>query len=142
MVEECGADLRFAAFFFGERLKGLERAGTTVEELAREDWCALFRLFAERPVLREAWAALVNQVALVPPTTVPRALTELGLDRELASWHDELAAGLEKARATVYDGDPGRLARHAAGVAMRRLRGRVPAQAVLEALKATLEAER
>ncbi|MCG6923955.1 MAG: Glu-tRNA(Gln) amidotransferase subunit GatE [Acidobacteria bacterium] len=142
VVEECGADLRFAAFFFGERVKGLERAGTTVEELAREDWCALFRLFAERPVLREAWAALVNQVALVPPTTVPRALTELGLDRELASWHDELAAGLEKARATVYDGDPGRLARHAAGVAMRRLRGRVPAQAVLEALKATLEAER
>jgi glutamyl-tRNA(Gln) amidotransferase subunit E len=142
VVEECGADLRFAAFFFGERAKGLGRAGATVEELSREDWCALFRSFAERPALRDAWAALVTQVALVPPTTVPRALTELGLDREHPSWRGELAAGLEEARATVHDDDPGRLARHAAGVVMRRLRGHVPARTVLTALKETLEAER
>ena len=38
VVSECGADLRFAAFLFGEHLKGLRRAGTTVEELSREDW--------------------------------------------------------------------------------------------------------
>ena len=61
---------------------------------------------------------------------------------ELPSWREELAAGLEEARGTVYDDDPGRLARHAAGVAMRRLRGRVPAQTVLEALRERLEAER
>jgi glutamyl-tRNA(Gln) amidotransferase subunit E len=142
VVRECGADLRFAAFLFGERVKGLRRAGTTVDELSLEDWCALFRVFAERPALRDAWAPLVVQVALVPPTTVSRALTELGLDRELPSWRDELATGLEEARATVYDDDPGRLARHAAGVVMRRLRGRVPAPTALEALKARLEPRR
>ena len=75
VVSECGADLRWAAFFFGERLKGLRRAGTTVDELSAEDWCALFRAFAERPALRDAWAALVVQVALVPPTTVPPTTT-------------------------------------------------------------------
>ncbi len=83
------------------------------------------------------------QVALVPPDDGPAwPSTELGLDRELPSWREELAAGLEEARGTVYDDDPGRLARHAAGVVMRRLRGRVPAPTVLEALKERLEAER
>ena len=142
VVSDCGADLRFAAFFFGERLKGLRRAGATVDELSEERWCALFRAFAERPPLKEAWAALVVQLARIPVTTVPQALTELGLDHDHPSWRDELAAGLEEARATVHDADPGRLARHAAGAVMRRLRGRVPAGTVLETLQETLEAER
>jgi glutamyl-tRNA(Gln) amidotransferase subunit E len=142
VVSACGADLRFAAFFFGERVKGLRRAGTTVDELSQEDWCTLFRAFAERPALQDAWAALVVQVARIPVTTVPQALTELGLDGVSPSWRDELAAGLEEARVTVYDGDPGRLARHAAGVVMRRLRGRVTAREVLETLKEKLEADR
>jgi hypothetical protein len=140
VVDECDADLRHAAFFFGERVKGLDRAGATLHELSLEDWCALFRAFAERPALRDAWAAIVVQVALVPPTTVPRALTELGLDRERPRWRNEVTAALKEARATVYDDDPGRLARHAAGVAMRRLLGHVPAQDVLEALRERLEA--
>jgi glutamyl-tRNA(Gln) amidotransferase subunit E len=142
VVSECRGDLRFAAFFFGERVKGLRRAGTTVDELSREDWCALFRAFAERPSLKDAWAALVIQVARVPVTTVPQALAELGLDGEPPSWRDELAAGLEEARSTAYDGDPGRFARHAAGVVMHRLRGRVPARTVLETLHEKLEAAR
>jgi Glu-tRNA(Gln) amidotransferase subunit E-like FAD-binding protein len=142
VVGDCDAELRHAAFFFGERVKGLGRAGTTVDELSREDWCALFRAFAQRPALEDAWANLVVQVALVPPTTVPRALSELGYDRELPAWREELTAGLEEARRTVYDDDPGRLSRHAAGVVMRRLRGHVAAPAVLEALKEKLKAMR
>jgi glutamyl-tRNA(Gln) amidotransferase subunit E len=142
VVSACGADLRFAAFFFGERLKGLRRAGATVDELSEERWGALFRAFAERPSLREAWAALVVELARVPVTTVAQALAALGLDRELPGWRDEMAAGMAEARATVHDDDPGRLARHAAGVVMRRLRGRVPARTVLETLQLTLEAER
>ncbi len=142
VVSDCGADLRFAAFFFGERVKGLERAGATVEELSKERWCALFRAFAERPALRDAWAALVVQVARIPVTTVPEAVAELGLAEESPSWRDELAAGLAAARATVYDDDPGRLARHAAGVVLGRLRGRVPVRTVLDALKAKLEVDR
>jgi glutamyl-tRNA(Gln) amidotransferase subunit E len=142
VVGNCGADLRFAAFFFGERVKGLARAGATVEELSEERWCALFRAFAERPALRDAWADLVIQVARIPVTTVPEAMAELGLDREPPSWHDELDASLDSARATVYDDDPGRLARHAAGVVMARLRGRVPAPTVLQALQEKLEIDR
>ena len=71
-----------------------------------------------------------------------QALTELGLDDEPSSWRDELAAGLKEAQATVYDGSPDRLTRHATGVVMRRLRGRVPVRKVLETLKEKLEAKR
>jgi glutamyl-tRNA(Gln) amidotransferase subunit E len=141
VVDRCGADLRFAAFLFGERVKGLARAGATVEELSEERWCALFRAFVERPALRDAWADLVARVARTPATTVPEAVAELGLDGEPPAWRDELDASLDSARASVYDDDPGRLARHAAGVAMARLRGRVPARTVLQALKENLEAD-
>jgi len=142
VVSTCGTDLRFAAFLFGERVKGLQRAGATVDELSQERWSALFRAFTERPALRDAWAALVVELARVPVNTVPQALGALGLDREPASWRAEVTKGLKDARATVYDDDPGRLARHAAGMVMRRLRGRVPAATVMEALQQALEGRR
>jgi glutamyl-tRNA(Gln) amidotransferase subunit E len=140
VVAHCGADLRYAAFFFGERVKGLARAGATVEELSEERWCALFQAFAERPALRDVWADLVIQVARIPVTTVHEATAELGLDGEPPAWRGQLDASLDSARATVYDDDPGRLARHAAGLVMSRLRGRVPARTVLQALMEKLEA--
>jgi Glu-tRNA(Gln) amidotransferase subunit E-like FAD-binding protein len=142
VVSECGADLRFAAFFFGERLKGLRRSGVPVEDIPEERWCELFRAFGQHPARREAWAALVTRLAEEPRETTAEALGALGLDGEPAGWRDRLPGWLDEAASEVYDEDPGRLVRHATGRVMTELRGRVPAGAVVEAVRNTLEAGR
>jgi glutamyl-tRNA(Gln) amidotransferase subunit E len=142
VVRECGADLHFAGFFFGERLKGLRRAGVAVDDIGEERWCELFRAFAERPARREAWAALVARLASRPGETATRALGALGLDGEPPPWRDRLSRWLDEAAAQVYDDDPGRLIRHATGRVMRELRGRVPARTVVEAVRTQLEVDR
>jgi len=142
VVNECGADLRFAAFLFGERLKGLRRSGVAVDGIGDERWCELFRAFAEHPARREAWSTLVAHLAETPEETAAEALSALGLDGEPAGWRDRLPGWLEEATARVYDDDPGRLVRHATGRVMNELRGRVPARAVVEAVRTTLEAGR
>jgi len=142
VVSECGAEVRFAAFFFGERLKGLRRAGVAVDDIVDERWCDLFRVFAQRPARREAWAALVRRLAEAPAETVDEACRALGLDREPREWQESLAPRLEEAEAELFDDDPGRLARHAMGRVMSELRGRVPARVVAEAVRAGLEVHR
>jgi glutamyl-tRNA(Gln) amidotransferase subunit E len=142
VVSECGADLRFATFFFGERLKGLRRAGVAVDAIGEERWCELFRAFAERPARREAWAAVVARLARHPGETAAQALGALGLDGEPPPWRDRLPRWLDEAAAQTYDDEPGRLLRHATGRVMTELRGRVPARNVVEAVRARLEADR
>ncbi|MCG6921060.1 MAG: Glu-tRNA(Gln) amidotransferase subunit GatE [Acidobacteria bacterium] len=142
VVRDCGADLRFAAFFFGERLKGLRRSGVAVHEIPEERWCELFRAFLERPARHEAWAALVTRLADEPWETTAEALRALGLDGAPAGWRDRLTRWLDDAAAEVYDDDPGRLVRHATGRVMSELRGRVPARSVVEAVRTALEAGR
>jgi glutamyl-tRNA(Gln) amidotransferase subunit E len=142
VVTHGGAELRHAAFFFGERLKGLRRRGIPVEGVPPPRWCALFRAFAERPERREAWKALVTRLADVPGESVAEALAHLGLDGEPAGWRERLPRWVAQAEGEAYDRDPGRVLRHAAGKAMASLRGRVPAAVVLPAVKAALEPAR
>ncbi|HEX9187166.1 MAG TPA: Glu-tRNA(Gln) amidotransferase subunit GatE, partial [Vicinamibacteria bacterium] len=66
VVAEAGADLRRAAFFFGERLKGLRRRGVAVDAVGEDAWVELFHALAARPARREAWAALVRRMAARP----------------------------------------------------------------------------
>jgi Glu-tRNA(Gln) amidotransferase subunit E-like FAD-binding protein len=141
-VSECGADLRFAAFFFGERLKGLRRAGVPVDAIADERWCELFRAFVQRPARREAWAVLVRRLAEAPTETVEDACGRLGLDEDPGQWQRGLAPRLEAAEAELFDEDPERLVRYAMGRVMVGLRGRVPARTVAEAVRTGLEAHR
>jgi Glu-tRNA(Gln) amidotransferase subunit E-like FAD-binding protein len=113
-----------------------------VDQIGGERWCELFRAFAEHPARREAWSTLVAHLAETPEETAAEALSALGLDGEPAGWRDRLPGWLEEATARVYDDDPGRLVRHATGRVMNELRGRVPARAVVEAVRTTLEAGR
>ena len=53
-VNSCGAELRTACFFFGERWKGLRRAGVPVESIPEDRWCELFQATHSLPQLREA----------------------------------------------------------------------------------------
>jgi glutamyl-tRNA(Gln) amidotransferase subunit E len=142
VAAECGADVRFAAFFFGERLVGLRRAGVAVDAIPHERWGELFRTFVVRPVLKEAWAAIVTRLASAPGEAVPQALNALGLDGTPGAWREALTPWLEAAEREAYDGKPGRLLRHATGRVMDALRGRVPARDVVEAVQVAVEASR
>jgi Glu-tRNA(Gln) amidotransferase subunit E-like FAD-binding protein len=138
VVAGAGAELRFAAFFFGERLKGLRRHGVDVDKVPEAAWVELFRAFASRPVRREAWALLVRRLAAVPGEGVGSALAWAALDGEAPGWRTELGRWVEAAEREAFDDDPGRVLRHATGCAMRALRGRVPAAEVVETLRASL----
>jgi glutamyl-tRNA(Gln) amidotransferase subunit E len=142
VVAEAGADLRFAAFFFGERLTGLRRAGVAIERVAPERWLELFRAFAARPVRRDAWHVLVRRLVEWPEDSLSGLLGELGLDGEPPGWRAMVGRWLAAAAAEAYDGDRERLLRHATGRAMDALRGRVPAPEVLAAVRASLEVAR
>ena len=134
VVHEAGADLRGAAFFFGERVKGLRRAGVEVERIGAGRWVELFRAFAARPVRRDAWELLVRRLASRPDEPVAGLLGELGLDAEATGWHAMIARWVAAARERAYDDDPGRLLRQAVGFAMEELRGRAPAADVAAAV--------
>jgi glutamyl-tRNA(Gln) amidotransferase subunit E len=139
VVAGAGADLRFAAFFFGERLKGLRRAGVAVDAIPGEEWVALFRAFAERPARREAWDILVRRMAGRTGESLAGLLGELGFDGEPPAWRAMLPRWVEAAEREAYDRDPGRILRHATGQVMHTLRGRIPAAVVIPAVEAASE---
>jgi glutamyl-tRNA(Gln) amidotransferase subunit E len=139
VVAEAGADLREAAFFFGERLKGLRRAGVAVDHVPADAWVELFRAFAARPARREAWHILARRMAERVGESVSGLLGELGLDHEPPGWRAMLPRWFEKAAAEAYDEDPGRVLRHATGEVMETLRGRVAASVVVPAVQAAAE---
>jgi Glu-tRNA(Gln) amidotransferase subunit E-like FAD-binding protein len=138
----AGVDLRFTAFFFGERVKGLRRAGVSVDRIPEEAWVELFRAFAARPARREAWEALVRLLAADASRTLTALLGELGLDGEPPGWRAMLPRWLETAEREAGGRDPGRMLRHATGQAMRALRGRVPASVVVPAVQSAAQVRR
>jgi len=142
VVAEAGADLRFAAFFFGERLKGLRRAGVAVDRIPADSWVELFHALAARPARREAWAILVRRMAYRPGESLAGLLGELGLDGEPPGWRAMLPRWVEAAEREAYDRDPGRVLRHATGQVMHTMRGRVPASVVVGAVQAAAEVSR
>ena len=139
---EAGAHLRHAAFFFGERLKGLRRAGVAVDRVGTERWVELFRAFSSRPALRDAWDMLVRRIAAHAGDPVESAVAALGLDHEAPAWREGLARAIASAEYEAYDRDPGRVLRHTIGRLMDALRGRVPATEVAAALQRAAEVRR
>ena len=142
VVREAGAELRHAAFFFGERLKGLRRAGVAVDRVGAERWVELFRAFSARPALRDAWDALVRRIAAHPEDPVETAAAALGLDHEPPAWREGLGRAVASAEYEAYDREPGRVLRHATGRVMDALRGRVPADEVVAAVREAAEVRR
>ena len=129
-----GADLRFAAFFFGERLKGLRRAGLPVDAIEpRALVRAVRRPSAGGPSLREAWRAAGARAWRAgrrgrsrgaAPRSASRT-THRGLARAAP------AAGSSAPSARPSTATRGRVLRHATGRAMpRSARPTCPARAV------------
>jgi Glu-tRNA(Gln) amidotransferase subunit E-like FAD-binding protein len=140
VVSECGADLRHACFFFGERLVGLRRQGVPVDQVPAERWCELFHTFAAQPVLREAWEALVRRMLQAPDCSLARIVRELGLDGPPPAWRATIGTRVEQAACAAYRRDPGLMQRLAMGGLMRDLRGRVAAAEAAAALREWMEA--
>ncbi len=142
VVAEAGAELRSAAHFFGERLKGLRRDGVAVDRVPEDGWVELFRAFAARPARRDAWEILVRRMAARQGESVSGLLGELGLDSEPHGWRAMIPRWVAAAEREAYDRDPGRVLRHATGQVMNTLRGRVPAALVIEAVREAAEVSR
>jgi glutamyl-tRNA(Gln) amidotransferase subunit E len=140
VVADAGAEVRAAAFFFGERVKGLRRAGVAVDRISEDAWVELFRAFAARPARREAWDLVVRRMAEATGGHPSSLLGELGLDGEPPGWRAMLPRWVEAAEQEAYDRDPGRILRHAVGRVMDTLRGRVPASVVVPTVRAAAEA--
>jgi Glu-tRNA(Gln) amidotransferase subunit E-like FAD-binding protein len=137
IVDECGSDLAWTCYFFGERLKGLRRSGVTVDRISDESWLALFDRFGRQPALREAWKAIVSQLAHTPD--VDAVLANLGLDRPPAALSDSVIATIDSAPFEQPRHDDGQRERFLMGLLMSGLRGRVPAVEVATALSTKLE---
>ncbi len=132
----AGADLRRACFLVGERMVALRRAGVSVDAVPSERGLELFRVAGERPVLWEAWERIVRALAADPGRTVAAIAAEGGLGAEPEDWRETAARAVAAALEAPGRDRPGRIARLALGLAMRELRGKVPAVKVAVALSA------
>jgi len=140
VVHRCGADLRQACFFFGEKVRGLRRAGVLVDELSDERWSELFAVFADKPELQQAWRRLVTHAAAEPQRPIAELLEMLTLGVAPQEWHEQLGSIVSTLVMTWPDGTREQRQRFLMGRAMAGLRGRVPAAAVLARLERLLGA--
>ena len=144
VVERTGADLLLAAVEIGQRAKAMKRGGIPVERLGVAEWVQVFDLFTGGRIPREGIGVVAT------------AMARDGLDAESAAraagialeprerWLPDLERLLAEspfagdATDPGDDGETARRLRHAAGRAVRALRGRAPAREVAEALRSRI----
>jgi glutamyl-tRNA(Gln) amidotransferase subunit E len=139
VVAKCGADLRWACFLFGERLKGLRRAGMAVDQVSLERWCELFRAARDRPVLWQGWDRIIHKLVELPDVGVAEILADEGWGMEPTDWRESLPSLIGTARKDVHNGNPELLRRLVLGRILRLLRGKVEAPRVAAAVDNGLE---
>ena len=138
LVAEAGADLRRACFLFGEKVVYLRRAGLDTNEIPFERWAEMFRLGARRPVLWQAWEAIVRAMAAQPGRSLADAVAEMGLGEPPPGWREKIRTVIDSAALVALTDDPGRIFRVALTRAMSLLRGKVPATEVVAALHSAM----
>ena len=84
-------------------------------------------------MLWQAWQIIIRQMAAGRPAeqTVAELLAELQLGVEPPGWQEELAEVLGSAQPDFPDGSDEQRSRFLMGLAMARLRGKVPARQVV-----------
>jgi hypothetical protein len=93
-------------------------------------------LAGARPVLWQAWEAIVRAMAAAPGKSVGEIVADAGLGDAPTGWRDGIPAILAAASDKAFTREPERILRLAAGKAMAGLRGKVPARAVIAELEA------
>jgi glutamyl-tRNA(Gln) amidotransferase subunit E len=136
----CGAPVKQACVLFGERLKGLRRAGVAVDLIPADRWCELFEAAGANPVLWQAWDLIVRAMAGAPGTAVAALVAELRLGAPPPGWQQLARDQVRRAAAMLYAPGEDRLLRFAMGLAMRALRGRVGALEVRETVTTEMAA--
>lgn len=126
VVRSGAADVKRACFFFGERLKGLRRAGVAVDAIDAYGWVDLFDLAERRPVLWQAVDEIVRWMAENPGRSVIDFIDATGLGNAPENWRDRVAAWVAEKAPDHPDGSVAQRRRFLLGVAMSELRGRVP----------------
>ncbi len=133
VVADCGADLRRACFFFGERVKALRRQGLAVDAVPDDGWRALFSYCGEQPVAWEAWRDLAEWLAGHPGGELAAEAALAGFGSAPEGWPGRVAELAEEAAGQPHR-DEGQRARYLMKLAMDELRGRVPAAEVAAAV--------
>ncbi len=138
VVEEAGADLRQACFFFGEKLKGLNRKSSVPGNVSTEKWCEFFRLVATRPVMLDAWKRLVTRMADDPQKPLNKLIDEVAPAENVPDWAGRIDSILaDEKHHWRSDHCEGRI-RFLMGCVMPDLRGIVPGTVVNEVIKQKL----
>ncbi|HEY3384779.1 MAG TPA: Glu-tRNA(Gln) amidotransferase subunit GatE [Vicinamibacterales bacterium] len=135
VTDACRASVKQACHLFGEQLKGLRRDGVAVDGITDERWCELFTLGEARPILWEARERVVRAMAAEPERTVAALVAGLRLGTAPEGWQHRATAAVQEASGKLYAPGADRLFRFAMGLAMRELRGRVPALEVADAVR-------
>ena len=139
VVDQHGADLRQACFFFGQRLKGLARSGLAVDRISDARWGELYDELARRPALGEAQVHLVTLMASMPDEPVSSLVEANGLAGAPDGWSEALAGLVREKRPDHPDGTSAQRLRYYLGLVMPRLRGLVPAREVAAALQREMQ---
>jgi len=134
VVDRVGADLRRAAFFFGERVKGWRRAGVAVDAVTDDQWISLFRLFGAEPLAWDRRDDLVRWMAAHPGKDLQAVADGMALGEPPEDWSEHVRDVVRDAEPDGRDRSPDRRARFALGLALDRLRGRVPVTEVVAAV--------
>ena len=137
----ASADLKRACFFFGERIKGLRRAGIAVDAIDTICWIDLFALAERDPVLWEAADELVRWMAENQTHGVEEYTRAAGLGTKPDNWRDRVAGFVAESRPDYPFGSDSQRVRYLLGIAMAELRGRVPANEVEDAIRTEMGAK-
>jgi glutamyl-tRNA(Gln) amidotransferase subunit E len=150
VVDKSGVDLRWTCFFFGERLKGLRRAGIDVDSVGDHQWIELFKLFVDHPEKRDVWQDLV--IALTSTSADVSRLDTASLSADAGTGFED-SSGTQEAfvervqwmvknfRPRKPSGSPEQLNRLYMGKLMADLRGQVRATEVAAAVARELEVQ-
>ena len=127
------APVKQACVLFGERLEGLRRAGVPVDRFPTSDGASSSSRRPRQPVLWEAWETSCGAWRRRPHGRGCYRRRN-GLGETPAGWREHVGRGVGEAPARLYGPGDDRLFRFSMGLAMRELRGKVPALEVADAV--------
>ncbi len=127
VVREAGADLRLAAFFFGEKIKGLRRKGVDVDAIGEDRWIEFFRAAGQKAPLFDNWDVIVRALAEDPESRID-------LSPAPSNWAQSVTSMKNGFREQKRHA-PEKKLRFALGQALETLRGRIAVEDVQRALE-------
>ena len=111
-----------------------------MDAIPDERWCEFFDAASARPVLWEAWETIVRAMAAAPGTAVEAIVADLGLGAAPDGWRRRVTERRGRGARRLYAPGADRLFRFSMGLAMRELRGKVPALEVADAVRTEIAA--